>query len=86
MKNNNTNKTEANVQDEVEVEVLTVTSADEDKPAETATDEDTARKLVEDKYGDEYDIERVVVDGSVINFIGKRKGDTTAVAIRVKQD
>lgn len=84
MKNDNTNKTDATVQDEVEV--LTVTSTNEDKTVETTTDEDAARKLVEDKYGDEYDIERVVVDGSVINFIGKRKGDTTTVAARVEQD
>lgn len=83
MKNNNTNKTDVTVNEEPEVEVLTVTSAnDSEKNAET--DEDAARKLVEDKYGDEYDIERVVVDGSVINFIGKRKGDTTSVAIRVE--
>lgn len=84
MKNDNTNKAEATVQDEVEV--LTVTPTIEDKAVETATDEDAARKLVEDKYGDEYDIERVVVDGSVINFIGKRKGDTTTVAVRVEKD
>ena len=80
----NTNETpEAEL---IEPEVVTVESVqDTDEPVKSPeVDEDSLRKRVEDKYGDVYIIDKIVVDGDNVSFLGRTKDSDTSVAIRVE--
>lgn len=80
----NTNETpEAEL---IEPEVVTVESVqDADEPVKSPEiDEDSLRKRVEDKYGDVYVIDKIVVDGDNVSFLGRTKDSDTSVAIRVE--
>jgi len=69
-----------------EPEVVTMENAEiADEPVEVpGVDEDSLRKRVESKYGDAYIIDKIVVDGGNVSFLGRRKDSDTSVAIRVE--
>lgn len=69
-----------------EPEVVTMESSrDADETVEAPeVDEDSLRKRVEDKYGDVYIIDKIVVDGDNVSFLGRTKDSDTSVAIRVE--
>lgn len=82
----NTNETPETELNQPEPEVVTVVSSqDTDEPVKTPeADEDSLRKRVEDKYGDVYVIDKIVVDGDNVSFLGRTKDSDTSVAIRVE--
>lgn len=75
---------------ETEVEVLEVqTVSDENTVTEVApTDEkeaDNLRKLAEDKFGEDYIIEKIVSDGDIVNVVARSKDSDTSVALRLEK-
>lgn len=74
-----------NRNNEPEVEVITspVDSVEESPKVEESTEdrEGRAAKLAVKTYGEEYDIQKVVVNGDIANVLANRKGDTTQVAL-----
>lgn len=80
----NTNETPKEELNEPEV-VTMVSSSVTDEPVEAPeVHEDSLRKRIEDKYGDVYIIDKIVVDGDSASFLGRRKDSDTSVAIRVE--
>lgn len=77
--------TEDNVNHNDEIEVLVVEGPTEGVTEETSkTDADAVRELAEEKFGEEYTIDKVVIDGPNVNVLAQRKDDSTNVALRLE--